>query len=86
MLALNERRLVPAHRPVKLARGVPSLFRRHPAQHRDLFRTRLFVRQHGCNVAVARLFASEIAATRLSSRQAQGDVQVWGCAVLRRKI
>jgi hypothetical protein len=65
MLALNESGLVPPHGPVKLSRGAPSLFGRQAAERGNLFRTRLFVRRHGRNVAVARPFASEIGGTSL---------------------
>ncbi len=45
MLALKERGLVPAHRPIKPVRGIPPLHRRHALQHSDLFRTGFFLRQ-----------------------------------------
>jgi hypothetical protein len=46
--------LVPPHRPVKPVRGVPTLFRRHPAKHRNLFRAGLFIRQHEIRVLQSR--------------------------------
>ena len=45
MLTLQERRLVPAHRPIKPMRGIPPLPRRHAPQNRDLFRTGFFLRR-----------------------------------------
>ncbi len=61
MLAVEEGGLVAAHRPVKPVCRVPLQFRRHPAEHRDLFRAGLFIRQQESNVAVARPAASRIA-------------------------
>ena len=46
MLASEERRFVPTDSPVKVVSGLPTLFRSHRFEDRDLLRARLFVRQH----------------------------------------
>ncbi len=50
MLALQESRLVPPHRPIKPVRRPPALLRRHAPKYCDLLWTRFFIRQHGQNV------------------------------------
>ena len=50
MLALQEGGFVPAHGPIELARRLPALLWRHATEDGNLFRTGLFICQHGDSV------------------------------------
>jgi hypothetical protein len=53
MLTAEEGSLVPSASPVQSMCSAPPLLRRHAAEDRKLFGTRLLVRQHGRNVALS---------------------------------
>ena len=75
MQAPEKSGFMPAHCPVKPVRRLPPLLRRHPAEHCNLFRAGLFIRQHGSNVAIVRVTASEIAKNAFVGHTVRFDEQ-----------